>query len=471
MKAKILIVDDEKLICWSLEKDLTKLDYHVVTVQTAAAGKKIFSEELFDLVLLDIRLPDGNGKELLTYMRQTIPLISVIMITANDDIKTAVECMQLGAFTYLHKPFDFEELVLNIEKALEQGKLRQKVSAWEYQERGKYDFRNIVAESKPMKAILTVLPQISQSDASTILLQGESGTGKDLVAKTIHYASKRAERSFVSINCAAIPATLIESELFGHEKGAFTDARQMKKGLVEEANGGTLFLDEIGDMTKELQAKLLHLIDQKKYRKVGGLKELTAEIRIIAATNKDLKAEVASGRFREDLYYRLHVIPVYLPPLRERKEDIPNLVSFFIAHFNLEFKKSITEISQEALDIVMNYDWPGNVRELKNVIERAIILNHDSVIRSEHLPQEINCDCSLKDSTRTEEKSNSTKLPGCLKGVALESIEKYAILLALETTDGNQSHAAKLLGIGRDALRYKMQKFNLFQAEENPAPR
>src|SRR3989338_844669 len=320
-----------------------------------------------------------------------------------------------------------------------------------------------------MKAILDLVRRIVDSEASTVLIQGESGTGKDLIARTIHYAGRRGNKPFVSINCAAIPDTLLESELFGHQKGAFTDARQTKKGLVEEASGGTLFLDEIGDMSRELQSKLLHLIDQKKFRKVGDVKEQDADIRIIAATNKDLKREVSEGRFREDLYYRLHVVPIDIPPLRDRKEDVPALVSFFIAHFNQEFRKSIKGLSSEAIEILMKYNWPGNVRELKNVIERAMILNQEDIIRPEHCPSEIECRCILKDTFRpTDRETTSQQLPSCLVGIPLEAIEKQVIQLTMQRTDGNQSQAAKLLGIGRDALRYKMQKFELIPAEEKP---
>ncbi|OGW82159.1 MAG: hypothetical protein A3G33_10545 [Omnitrophica bacterium RIFCSPLOWO2_12_FULL_44_17] len=468
-KGKILVIDDEKLICWSLEKDLVKEGYDVLTAQSSAEGLRLFEREAVDVVLLDIQLQDGDGKALLKTMRVSDPLVSVIMVTANDEIQTAVECMHAGAFTYLHKPFKFEGLLLNVEKAVESRILRKKVQEWEFLERGKYDFSNVVSESPSMKAILDLVRRIVDSEASTVLIQGESGTGKDLIARTIHYAGRRGNKPFVSINCAAIPDTLLESELFGHQKGAFTDARQTKKGLVEEASGGTLFLDEIGDMSRELQSKLLHLIDQKKFRKVGDVKEQDADIRIIAATNKDLKREVSEGRFREDLYYRLHVVPIDIPPLRDRKEDVPALVSFFIAHFNQEFRKSIKGLSSEAIEILMKYNWPGNVRELKNVIERAMILNQEDIIRPEHCPSEIECRCILKDTFRpTDRETTSQQLPSCLVGIPLEAIEKQVIQLTMQRTDGNQSQAAKLLGIGRDALRYKMQKFELIPAEEKP---
>ncbi len=467
MRGKILIIDDEKLIGWSLVKDLTKDGFEAVAYQTVREGWAAFQEQGADVVLLDIRLPDGDGKDMLNLIKKKDPLTVVIMVTANDDVRTAVECMQAGAFTYLHKPFDYEELRLNVEKAMEARHLRLKLDEWESLERGKYDFSNVIAESPAMKKVIDLLHLIVDSGASTVLLEGESGTGKDLIAGAIHYAGSRGSKSFVAINCAAIPAALLESELFGHEKGAFTDARQMKKGLVEEASGGTLFLDEVGDMPKDLQAKLLHLIDQKKFRKVGGLREIDADIRIIAATNKDIKAEVTEGHFREDLFYRLHVIPVHLAPLRERKEDIPPLLSFFIAHFNREFRKAIAGISPEALEILKRYDWPGNVRELKNVIERAMILNKDSMIYPEHLPSEINTLSRRQvHGPFVGAEEGVGEIPEHLVGVPLEQVEKNLIARTLEVTGGNQSHAAKLLGIGRDALRYKMQKFGMLSSIE-----
>lgn len=470
MKGRILVIDDEKLIRWSLEKDLRREGYEILTAESAKAGMNLFESESVDVVLLDIRLPDGDGKEILKWMRQRDPWISVIMVTANDDIKTVVECIRGGAFTYLHKPFEFEELCLNLEKAIAERSLQKKVSQFETKERNLYSFDSIIAESAQMKSILELIRQIIDSAASTVLIEGESGTGKDLIAKTIHYAGERSAKPFVALNCAAIPPTLLESELFGHEKGAFTDAKQAKKGLVEEASEGTLFLDEIGDMSKELQAKLLHLIDQKKFRKVGGVKEQTADVRIIAATNKDLKKEVQEKRFREDLYYRLHVIPVFLPPLRERKADIPALISFFIAHFNREFKKTISGMERHAIETLTTYDWPGNVRELKNVIERAMILNRENIIRAEHLPSEIECHCVLRDTYKPQEgREASTALPHCLVGYPMEAVEKQLLQLALKEAQGNQSKAARILGIGRDALRYKMQKFGLLNSDPDDA--
>lgn len=462
MREKILVIDDEKLIRWSLQKDLEKEGYETITVGTVAASLQKFEEFSPEVVLLDIRLEDGDGVELLKLLKKKDPNVIVMMITANDDIRTAVQCMKLGAFTYLHKPFNFEEVRLNIENALESHKLKRKVMEWERIERGKYDFSNVVAESPKMKAVLEIVRQVVRSEATTVLLQGESGSGKDLIARTIHYAGRRAGKGFMEINCAALPGPLLESELFGYEKGAFTDARQAKKGLVEEAGGGTLFLDEIGDMPKELQAKILHLIDQKKFRKVGGVSELTSDIRIVAATNKDLKKEAAEGRFREDLFYRLHVIPIHLPPLRERKEDIQALVGFFVAHFNREFGKTISEIDPEAMSVLMNYQWPGNVRELRNVIERVIILNQGNRIGLEHLPAEIDCSCKLKEVLKLSNQPSSSKnFAECLSGIPLDAIEKQVIIHTLEVSKGNQSHAARMLNIGRDALRYKMQKYGI----------
>ena len=460
MKSKILVVDDEKLLRWSLEKDLKKEGYEVLTAESAQEALRVFENYLPDVVLLDIQLKDGDGKEVLQLMRKKDPSVAVIMVTANDDVRTAVYCVKFGAFSYLSKPFEFDEIRINIEKALEGRELRKQMTQWENHEKGKYSLDSIVAKNLQMKAVLETVKQVAASEASTVLLQGESGVGKDLIARTIHYASSRASKSFVSVNCAALPETLLESELFGYEKGAFTDARQAKRGLVEEANLGTLFLDEVGDMQKELQAKLLNLIDQKKFRRVGGLTENEADIRIIAATNKDLKQEVKEGRFREDLYYRLHVIPIYIPPLRERKDDISDLVSYFVGQFNRDFKKKITEVSAEALEILNTYDWPGNVRELKNVLERAMILNMGNSILPVHIPIEI--DSSLSSFSKKNPNFDlASNAIANLVGTPLEAIEKQLVCETLQKTNGNQSEAARMLKIGRDALRYKIQKYQL----------
>lgn len=470
MTANILIVDDEKLIRWSLQKELEKRGYQAFSAATLAEGRRLFDAEKPELVMLDIQLPDGDGTMFLKEIRRREPLTSVIMITANDQVQTAVSCMQEGAYTYLHKPFDFEEAFLNIEKALETQTMRRRIKAYDSRQKEKYDFSRMIGDSPAMKQVLALIRQVAASPFSTVLLQGESGTGKDMSARALHFGGDNASRPFLSINCAAIPLTLLESELFGHEKGAFTDARESKKGLVEEAAGGTLFLDEIGDMPKEMQAKLLHLIDQKKYRKLGGLQEREVDVRIIAATNRDLRREVEEGRFREDLFYRLNVIPIKLPPLRERREDIPLLVSYFISHYNREFRKQVEGIETEALSVLMQYDWPGNVRELKNTIERCMILNEGSQILRDNIPTEIDCHCVLREECRpgSRRPGQVAALPRCISGMPLDSVEKQAIILTLEQSGGNQSKAARMLGIGRDALRYKMVKYDLVSSEKEP---
>jgi len=464
----ILVVDDEKLIRWSIEKHLEKKWGPVATAASFKEALQRLNAGMPDVALLDIRLPDGEGTDLLLEIRKRDPFTAVIMITANDQISTAVECMKAGAFHYLHKPFNFDELDVLIEKALETRQLRQRISYFESQEKEKYVFDKIIGQGKAMGAVKDLIKQVAVSEAETILLQGESGVGKDLVANTLHYGSRRMHKPILTLNCAAIPANLLESELFGHEKGAFTDASQAKKGLVEEATEGALFLDEIGDMALEMQAKLLHLIENKSYRRVGSVVEKKTNLRIIAATNKNLKKEVAAGRFREDLYYRLNVIPILLPPLRERKEDIPELVSAFIAAFNQAFRKNVTEMAPEALEILQMYDWPGNVRELRNVIERAMILNQEPIIRRQHIPAEIDCRCEMIAGRGREDEESTAKsiLPQCLAGVPLEALEKHALVLAMQKSGGNQSTAAAMLGIGRDALRYKLQKYDLLTSNE-----
>jgi DNA-binding NtrC family response regulator len=378
------------------------------------------------------------------------------MITAYGDIQTAVKTIKLGAYDFVEKPFNMDKLNILLQKACETISLRNEVKQFRSELSRTYGFDNIIGHSEPMNKVFELIKKIALSDASTVIIQGESGTGKDLVAKVIHYQSARADRPFMEINCTALPETLIESELFGFEKGAFTDAKSMKKGLFELADGGSIFLDEIGDMKLSTQAKLLKVIENKIFKRIGGVKDISVNVRIIAATNKDLWQEVKRGNFREDLFYRLKVIPIYLPPLRERPDDIPLLTKHFINNFNRDFKKDVKGISKETEKCYIQYHWPGNVRELKNVIERAMILEDEEYILPEHLPMEL---ISTESVTRNNAKNLKIKIP--LGGVDIEEVEKELIEQALEMTKGNQTRAAKLLNLTRDALRYRMQKFNL----------
>src|SRR5512136_2531788 len=372
-KTKILVVDDEQLIRWSIEQNLKKQGYEIITACDGEEALKLVREEQPELILLDIQMPGINGLEVLERVKEFDEDIVVIMVTAQGGLETAVSAMRLGAYDYVNKPFNLDELAIVIKKSLETSSLRREVAGLR-SEHKKVGPPNIIGASKHMKNVLAMMDKVAKSEAATVLVQGESGTGKELVAKWLHYKSNRADKPFVAINCAAVPATLLESELFGYEKGAFTDAKATKKGLFELGDGGTIFLDEIGDMELGMQAKLLRFLEDRTFRRIGGAKVISVDIRIISATNKDLMKAIEDKSFRNDLYYRLQVIPIFLPPLRERREDIIQIAMHFIGYFNREFNKQVTGISSEAEQLFLNYHWPGNIRELKNVIERAIIL-------------------------------------------------------------------------------------------------
>ncbi len=451
-KNRILVVDDEQLIRWSLEQNLTKQGYDVITAASGEDALRLVQQEAPDLILLDIQLPGMNGLEVLEKVKQIDEEIIVIMITALGVLETAVKAMRLGAHDYINKPFNLDELAIVIKKAFETGDLKREVAHLRSEQTSKYGLENIIGVSKHIENVKTMIRKIAQSDASTVLIQGESGTGKELVAKAIHYESARADKPFVAINCAAVPETLLESELMGHERGSFTDAKSQKKGLFEIADGGTIFLDEIGDMELGMQAKLLRVLEERRFRRIGGTRDIAIDVRIVSATNKDLLKAIEEKTFRNDLYYRIQVIPIFLPPLRERKEDIMPLVHHFINHFNREFGKNVKGVSKMAEKFLMEYPWPGNTRELKNVIERAIILESDETLLLEHLPQEI--------VSRTPSVASGPigfRLPP--EGIDIEDVERELIRQALELADGNQSKAAKKLNLGIDAFRYRMKKF------------
>ncbi|MDA8170003.1 MAG: sigma-54 dependent transcriptional regulator [Nitrospiraceae bacterium] len=459
-KAKVLVIDDEKLLRWSLEQNLSKDGYSVITSEKGLEGLSFFKEDSPDITLLDIHLPDISGITVLEGIKEMNKDAIVIMITAFGDVQTAVKTIKLGAYDFVEKPFNMDKLKIILDKALETCSLRKEVSQFRSQLSSKYGFDSIIGQSPAMKKIFELIEKVARSDASTVLLQGESGTGKDLVAKVIHYQSARLEKPFIEINCTALPETLIESELFGYEKGAFTDAKSMKKGLFELADSGTIYLDEIADMKLSTQAKLLKVIENKSFKRVGGIKDIDVDLRIVAATNKVLEEEVKNSNFREDLYYRLKVIPISLPPLRERKEDILLLAKYFIDVFNREFRKSVKGLARETEKLFMDYHWPGNVREIKNVIERAMILENEELILPEHLPMEL-CDKELKFGGQ---KLVDIKLP--ISGLDIEEVEKELIRQALDNTKGNQTKAARLLNLTRDTLRYRMLKFGFLPEKE-----
>jgi two-component system response regulator AtoC len=454
-RTKVLVIDDEKLVRWSLQQKLTREGYEVETAPTGEEGLHLVREDGFDLVLLDLRLPGMDGVEVLREIQNLGKDVAVVMLTAETGIARAVECVRLGAHNYLCKPFEFDEVRVALEKAREELKLRRQVVRFQRQQARRFGLENIVGQSPQMRAMRELLAKIAASDATTVLIEGENGTGKELAARAIHLGGARAEAAFLDINCSAVPENLFESEVFGHERGAFTDAKTSKKGLFELADGGTLLLDEIGDLKTAMQAKLLRVLETRQFRRVGGTQDIAVDVRVIASTNKNLEAAVASGEFRQDLLYRLKVISVNVPALRERPEDISQLADHFLDYFAAEFKKPVKQLSREAAEALGRYDWPGNARELRNVIERLVILESESVIEPRHLPPEIRAGAKKQGKWLVE-------LPA--GGTVLADVERELVLQAMERARGNQSRAAELLGIERDALRRRLVKFGLLDA-------
>ena len=450
--ATILIVDDEQLIRWSLSSRLKDEGYRTLEAGTAAEALSQHRDGV-DLVLLDIGLPDASGLSVLKQIKETDPDTLVIMLTGETGVQTAVEAMKAGAFHYANKPFDLDEVALLVEKALETTQLRREVRTLRARQAQPYGPESIVGNSAPIVAVRTMLQKIGVSPASTVLLTGESGTGKDLAAKVIHYSSSRASKPFMNITCSALPETLLESELFGHERGAFTGAARQKRGLIESADGGTVFLDEIGEMVPLLQAKLLRFLEEKSFKRVGGAADIKVDVRVIAATNRSLQDEVKKGHFREDLFYRLNVMAVPLPPLRDRRDDIPRLLQFYVDSFNLEFRKKIRGVTPGALKALQAYQWPGNVRELRNAIERAMLLTEGSELTESHFSMLTAADAEL---------STGMGLP--TTGLNLEELERSLVVQALERSGWNQTKAATLLGLNRDQIRYRIEKFKLEKA-------
>jgi DNA-binding NtrC family response regulator len=447
--ASILIVDDEQLVRWSLASRLTEAGYHTLEAGTAAEAQALLHEGV-DLVLLDIGLPDASGLVVLKQIKESDPDVLVIMLTAHTGVQTAVEAMKGGAFHYVNKPFDLDEIVLLVEKALETTQLRREVRTLRARQAQPYGPESIVGESAAIVAVRDMLRKIGVSPASTVLLTGESGTGKDLAAKVIHYSSARAGRPFMNITCSALPETLLESELFGHERGAFTGADRQKRGLLESADGGTVFLDEIGEMVPLLQAKLLRFLEEKSFKRVGGATDVKVDVRVIAATNRSLQEAVTRGEFRGDLFYRLDVMAVPLPPLRDRRDDVPLLLNFYIDSFNTEFRKKIRGVTPGALRALQGYRWPGNVRELRNAVERAMLFCEGHQLDEAQFPMLASSNAEL---------STGVSLPP--SGIDLEELERALVVQALARSGWNQTKAAALLGLNRDQIRYRIEKFKL----------
>ncbi len=447
------MVDDEYLIRVWLEEHLGGAGYRVTTAESVAAARQAYQVTPPDAVLLDLKLPDGSGMDLLKEFLEADAETVAILLSAHGDIATAVGAVKAGAYHFLEKPPKLEELLITLEKGLETRKLKRTVSALRRQTGWQVAGVEIVGRSAAMQRVVEMIGKVAASDTGTVLLRGESGVGKEVVARAIHAQSPRAEAPFLDINCTALPENLIESELFGYEKGAFTDARERKRGLLELADGGTVLLDEIGDLAPGAQAKLLRFLETRTFKRVGGVRDISVDVRIIASTNRDLEAAVRDGGFRRDLFFRLNVVPITIAPLRERPEDVEPLARFLVEQMTTNLRRPARAISKTALAMLERYAWPGNVRELRNVIERAIILEEGAEIIPEHLPEE------LKPGARALDLEPGFRLPA--GGINLEQLEKDLIHQALEQTRGNKSRAAELLGLTRDTLRYRLDKYKL----------
>ena len=455
MKNRILVVDDEPSMREMLAIMLFKEGYEVLVAESRAASAKVFAQGTVDMVITDVKLPDGDGIEILRHVKSASPQTVVIVMTAFGSTETAIAALKLGAHDYLVKPFDVEELKIVVRGALESQHLKEENVRLRAELDAQHGIERIVATSPPMAAVVAMVRSVAPT-SSTVLITGESGTGKELVAQAIHSLSPRRDAPFVSINCGALPETLLESEMFGHVRGAFTDAHQNKKGLFEVAHRGTLFLDEVGEMPPSMQVKLLRALQEKTIRRVGGTEEIEVDVRLIAATNRRLEDMVQEKRFREDLYYRLNVIPVRLPPLRERSEDIPILARHFLEKFGHEADRRVKMISEEAMKRLLRHSWPGNVRELENVIERAVALETTDTVMPERLPDPVAADGQADDRS-----AGPPLAAGFSLDEHLNRIERELVAEALEKTAGDRGEACALLGITARSLRYLIRKHGL----------
>ena len=470
---KILVVDDEESIRWALSKALEREGYRIVLAADGAEGLKRATEPSIDLVLMDIKMPGSDGLETLTKIKEVRPELPVIIMTAFGTLQAAVQAMKRGAYDYITKPFDFGELSILVRRAFEIRDLTEQVARMEAVRERPFDFGGVVGLCPAMQQIFKLVGKMAASDL-TVLIKGESGTGKELLAKAIHYNSRRLARPFVAVNCAAIPRDLLESELFGHEKGAFTGASALRRGKFELAEGGTLFLDEIGDMDLGLQAKILRALQERQFERVGGERLLSADVRVIAATNQDLETAVTQKSFREDLYYRLNVVAINLPPLRERTEDVPLLVNHFLHLYAEEQGQEPKTVSPEALELMFAYSWPGNIRELENAVKRACVLAATSLILPEHLPAALarmeavgpssggsSFERMLYQGIAAELRRLKEEKDGQIYPHFLAAVERPLLLHILDRTGGNQLRAAELLGINRNTLRKKLRELGI----------
>jgi len=450
-KEHVLVVDDEKLIRFTLRESLAEEGYVVHEAADVAEAMAMCERRRIDCAILDHKLPDGDGFELMTTIHELQPEVPVILMTAYSSVQKAVEAMRRGAFTYVNKPFETDEMVFNVRTALETTRLRREVHALR-REQAEDGLGAVIGTSEAMREISRLTKILASSRARTVLLLGDSGTGKGLLARAIHQGSERKDKPFLTITCTAIPEALLESELFGHERGAFTDAKSAKPGLFEVADGGTVFLDEIGDMPLSLQAKLLSVLEDRTFKRLGGVTEIEVDIRVVAATNADLEQRVRDDKFRLDLFYRLNTFPIRIPPLRERADDIILLAEFFIEKFNREFNKKVEGIAPDGIEALRRHDWPGNVRELRNAIERAMILGSGSMISSSDLALSLQ-----PGGAHGAAEGRLLKLPE--DGLDMEELERDLVRQALEASGGTQSKAARLLGMTRDQIRYRLEKY------------
>ena len=455
MSSLILIIEDERLLSKQLQKALSQEGYFVITSHEGVEGLQIAKRENPDLVILDLKLPDRDGLQVLKDLSGFEHMPPTIMMTAHGSVEVAVSAIRDGAYDFIEKPFPLDKLKVMVRNALRIRELDNSLSAVARRAQEKYGFDSLIGKSESIKEIMDLFKKLTETDPKTILICGESGTGKGLAAKVLHFNGLRKLGPFIELNCAAIPETLLESELFGHEAGAFTDAKKLKKGILEQADSGTVFLDEIGDMSLSLQAKLVKAVEERSFRRLGGNRDITVDICVMAATNQDLKSLVKNGGFREDLYHRLNVINFEMPSLRERKEDIPLITDYFISYFNVDLNKNINIIPSEVRKTFLHYDWPGNVRELRSTIERAVLLSEDGLLNPKYVKIEEG------DNLKVQDGDDKMVIDVPLDDASLYKIERKVITKALDLHNWNQTRTAEMLGITREVLRYRMKKWGL----------
>lgn len=458
MSKKILIIDDEKLLCKKLEENLSRDGYDVISFNKGEYGIEAIKTEPPDLILLDLRLPDIDGLKILEFIKSGDFSSATIMMTGHGSTEDAVSAIKLGAYDFIEKPFSLEKLRVLVRNALDSVRLKKNLNTRIKKEQQEYGFEALIGDSHAVKEITDLFRKLSSTDPKTILITGDSGTGKGLAAKVLHYNGARADKPFIELNCAAIPETLLESELFGYEAGSFTDAKSMKTGILEDADGGTIFLDEIGDMSLTIQAKLVKSLEERKFRRIGGKQDIKVDVRVVAATNKDLRQLITEKLFREDLYHRLNVISVEMPSLKDRKEDIELLTRYFLGYFNADLHKNIKNIPDDIHKKFMHYDWPGNVRELRGAIERAVILSEGDTLDSRYI--------HLQDDysgVNIKQRDDTLSLDIDMNNIALERVEEIILKKALELNSWNQTKTAEKLGITRQVLRTRMINMGLLE--------